>query len=117
VRDLAELVAHARHIADVIGPEHLALGTDLNGVPGVMAGYRGAGDLPLVTGALLSAGFDAQEVASVLGGNALRVLREVEARAKRSPRPPDLLSLAGRTSTGAASNSTFSRRKMRGSRS
>jgi len=116
VCDLAELVAHARHIADVIGPEHLALGTDLNGVPGVMAGYRGAGDLPLVTGALLSAGFDAQEVASVLGGNALRVLREVEARATRS-RPPDLLSLAGRTSTGAASNSTFSRRKMRGSRS
>ncbi|MGI3785487.1 MAG: dipeptidase [Janthinobacterium lividum] len=81
VRDLVELVAHARHIAGVIGPEHLALGTDLNGVPGVMAGFRGVGDLPRVTGALLDAGFDPAQVQGVLGGNALRVLREVEARA------------------------------------
>lgn len=84
MRDLAELVAHAREIADVISPEHLALGTDLNGVPGDTAGYRGAGDLPLVTGALLYAGFDPQEVVSILGGNAPPLLREVEAGATRS---------------------------------
>jgi len=82
VRDIAELVAHARHIADTIGPEHLALGTDLNGVPGVMAGFTGESDLPKVTDALLDAGFDAREVQGILGENALRVLREVEQRAR-----------------------------------
>lgn len=81
VRDLPALVAHARHIRDTIGPEHLALGTDLNGVPGVMAGYRGETDLPEVTAALLGSGFDRREVEGILGGNALRVLRQVDERA------------------------------------
>jgi microsomal dipeptidase-like Zn-dependent dipeptidase len=85
VRDLAELVAHARHIADAVGPEHLALGTDLNGVPGVMAGYRGVGDLPRVTSTLLGAGFDRREVQGILGENALRVLQKVEACAHSGP--------------------------------
>lgn len=78
-RAMADLVAHARHVADVVGPEHLAVGTDMNGVPGLMAGYRGEGDLPLVTAALLDAGFGADEVQGILGGNAVRVLRAAEA--------------------------------------
>ena len=40
VRDIPELVAHARHVADTIGTEHLGVGTDMNGVPAVMAGFR-----------------------------------------------------------------------------
>jgi microsomal dipeptidase-like Zn-dependent dipeptidase len=79
VRDIAELVAHARHIADAVGPQHLAVGTDTNGVPGVMAGYGGVNDLPKLTCALLDAGFDAREVEGILGSNALRVLRQVAA--------------------------------------
>ena len=83
VRTLGDLVAHARHIAGVVGPEHLAIGTDMNGVPGVMAGYGGEADLPKVTAALLDGGFDAAEVEAILGANALRVLAEVEASAQR----------------------------------
>lgn len=81
VRTMADLVAHARHVAGVVGPEHLAVGTDMNGVPGLMDGYRGERDLPLVTAALLDAGFTPEEARGVLGGNALRVLRQVEAAA------------------------------------
>lgn len=84
VRDIAELVGHARHVADTIGPQHLAVGTDMNGVPGVMAGFRGELDLPKVTCALLDAGFDRREVAGILGGNALRVLTQVEVHAHRT---------------------------------
>ena len=80
VRDVADLVAHARHIADLVGPEHLALGTDMNGVPGVMAGFGGEPDLATVTCALLEGGFSAPEVRGIVGENALRVLRLVEAR-------------------------------------
>ena len=82
VRDLSELVAHARHIADTIGPEHLALGTDMNGVPGVMAGFTGEVDLPKLTGALLDAGFDHDEVRGIVGKNALRVLTRVAEHAR-----------------------------------
>jgi microsomal dipeptidase-like Zn-dependent dipeptidase len=79
VRTIGDLIAHARHIADTIGPEHLAIGTDMNGVPAVMAGYAGEADLPKLTAALLDGGFDAAEVEGILGANALRTLAQVEA--------------------------------------
>jgi microsomal dipeptidase-like Zn-dependent dipeptidase len=85
VRTIDELVAHARHIADTVGPEHLAVGTDMNGVPGVMAGYGDVTDLPKVTSALLDGGFSGPEVEGILGANALRVLRQVEAHARPAP--------------------------------
>jgi membrane dipeptidase len=78
VRTVSDLVAHARHIAETVGTEHLAVGTDMNGVPGVMAGF--GGEI-----ALLGGGFDDQEVEGILGGNALRVLRRVDADARRAP--------------------------------
>lgn len=85
VRDVSDLVAHARHVADLVGPEHLCLGTDMNGVPGLMAGYRGETDLPLVTDALLAGGFTEPEVEGVLGANFLRVLEAVEASSRTRP--------------------------------
>lgn len=80
LRDLDDLVAHARHIADTIGPQHLGIGTDMNGVPRVAAGFGGEGDLPTITRALLDGGFDRTEVQGILGGNAVRVLRQVPVR-------------------------------------
>ena len=85
VRDIADLVAHAHHIANTVGPEHLAVGTDMNGVPGVMAGFDGEPDLPKVTSALLDGGFSDREVEGILGSNALRVLRQVEEHARKAP--------------------------------
>lgn len=86
VRDLAELVAHARHVADLVGAQHLAVGTDANGVPGVLSGWDG-GAGP-VAAALLAGGFDEGEVSGVLHGNALRVLSEVEQHGTDGPRAP-----------------------------
>ena len=85
VRDLSALAAHARHIADTVGPEHLALGTDTNGIPAAACDYQGPRDLPKLTGALLAVGFDDDEVAGILGINALRVLRQVEQHAHQPP--------------------------------
>jgi membrane dipeptidase len=77
VPDLAELVRHAVHVADLVGAGHLCIGTDMNGVPGVMDGYRDERDLPRVTAGLLDAGFSPDEVRGVLGGNIRRVLAAV----------------------------------------
>jgi membrane dipeptidase len=84
VATVDDLVAHARHIATVAGVDHLAIGTDMNGVPGQMRGYRDDRDLPMVRDALASAGFTSHEVTAILGGNALRVLRAVEVASFRS---------------------------------
>jgi membrane dipeptidase len=68
------LVDHASYIAGLVGPEHLCIGTDMNGVPGLMDGYRGEADLPVITGALLAAGFAEDDVRGILGANIGRVL-------------------------------------------
>lgn len=77
VRDMDDLMGHARHVAETVGPEHLCLGTDMNGVPQHMAGYRGERDLPTIVDALGAAGFDRAEVDGIVGGNAMRVLAAV----------------------------------------
>ena len=87
VHTIDDLIAHGRHIAGTIGPEHLAIGTDMNGVPAVMAGYEGESDLPKLTAALLDGGFDDREVEGILGANALRVLARVEAATGAGRRP------------------------------
>jgi membrane dipeptidase len=78
--DLNGLMAHALHVGRLVGPRHLCLGTDMNGVPGVVAGYSGERDVPLVTAHLLEAGFSDDEVRGVLGENFLRVLETVTSR-------------------------------------
>ena len=77
VPTLDAFVVQARYLAGLVGPDHLCLGTDMNGVPGVMAGYRGETDLAVLTGGLLRAGLSDTETRGVLGGNFLRVLAEV----------------------------------------
>jgi membrane dipeptidase len=71
VHDMADLMGHARHVADLVGPDHLCIGTDMNGVPGLMAGYRGEVDLPRITDALLGE-FGERDVRGILGQNFLR---------------------------------------------
>jgi membrane dipeptidase len=73
------LVDHANYIADLIGPQHLCIGTDMNGVPGLMTGYRGEADLPVITAALLDSGFTEVDTRGILGENIGRVLTAVMA--------------------------------------
>jgi len=62
-----------RHAADVAGVQHVALGSDWNGGTTVQVD---APRLVWLTDALLREGFTPDEVRAVMGGNALRVLRE-----------------------------------------
>jgi membrane dipeptidase len=72
--NLDSLLAQVAHLARLIGPEHLCIGTDMNGVPGLMEGYRGEADLPLIVAGLLRIGLDETDVRGILGENFLRVL-------------------------------------------
>lgn len=69
-----EAVAEAmRHVADRVGVEHVALGSDYDGTVSVPFDATG---LPLLTEALLAEGFTPQDVEHILGGNVVRVLRD-----------------------------------------
>ena len=71
---------HARYIADLVGAAHLCIGTDINGVPGMMAGFRRENDVRLIAEYLMSAGFSADDLAGIMGGNFMRVLEHAAPR-------------------------------------
>jgi membrane dipeptidase len=75
--DFDALMCHARHIADLVGPAHLCMGTDINGVPGALTGFRGASDIRLIADHLSSSGFGEYDVESIMGGNFMRVFEQV----------------------------------------
>lgn len=87
-RDAARAMKHVR---DLVGIEHVALGSDYDGATTVRFD---ASQLVQVTQALLDESFTHEEVRAAMGGNALRVLRAGIAPLRTSP-PPDPLPRAG----------------------
>ncbi len=66
------------------GIDHVGLGSDFDGVYGQLPeGIDSAADLPRVTAALMERGYSATDCEKILGGNLLRVFRDVEAVSKR----------------------------------
>jgi membrane dipeptidase len=81
---LSALIDHIDHIAKVAGIDHVGLGTDFDGVDGQLPqGIDSAADLPKLTAALIERGYTAEDCRKILGGNLLRVFREVEQIAKQ----------------------------------
>jgi membrane dipeptidase len=73
------LIDQIDHIAKVAGVDHVGLGSDFDGVSGqTPQGMDSAADLPRITQALLDRGYGADDIRKILGGNLLRVFREVE---------------------------------------
>jgi len=79
----ADFMKHLLHVLEVAGPEHVGIGADWDGGGGV-AGMADVGDLPVITQALLDAGYSEQDIANIWGGNILRVLREAERLADKA---------------------------------
>jgi membrane dipeptidase len=73
------LIDHIDHIAKIAGVDHVGLGSDFDGVSGATPqGMDSAADLPKITQALLDRGYSAEDIKNILGGNLLRVFRQVE---------------------------------------
>jgi membrane dipeptidase len=84
---LKSLIDQIDHIAKVAGVDHVGLGSDFDGVSGATPqGIDSAADLPKLTQSLLDRGYSAEDIHKILGGNLLRVFREVE-RVSREMQP------------------------------
>ena len=73
-----------KHIRDLVGIEHVALGSDYDGATTVRFDTS---QLVQVTQALLDEGFSEDEIRAVMGGNAIRVLTAGLAPLSESPAP------------------------------
>ncbi|MDX2044766.1 MAG: dipeptidase [Acidobacteriota bacterium] len=78
------LMAHFEHVIKVAGINHVGIGSDFDGVDGLLPpGMEDISKLPTITYELLKRGYSEAEVKKVLGENLLRVLAENERVAKK----------------------------------
>jgi len=61
----------------LVGEDHVMLGSDFDGGPTLPRGMRDIRDLPMLTEAMLKRGWSEQRIRKFLGGNLLRVVRQV----------------------------------------
>lgn len=69
---LEDTVKAMRYVADLVGVQHVALGSDFDGSKTVI----NAGGLVLLTAAMQDEGFTNEEITAIMGDNVLRVLRQ-----------------------------------------
>ena len=71
--DASDIARAIRYAADVVGVDHVGLGSDFDGTVRTPFDARG---MAQITDALLAAGFRDDEIAGIMGGNVVRVLRQ-----------------------------------------
>ena len=78
---LADVVAHAEHVREVAGIDHIGIGGDYDGVDALPAGLEDVSSYPALIDALLERGWSEADCAKLTCGNLIRVLREAESAA------------------------------------
>jgi membrane dipeptidase len=76
---IADVANHIDHIRKVAGIDHVAYGSDFDGITSTPVGLEDVSTFPALTAELLRRGYSDAEVKKVLGLNLLRVMRAVEA--------------------------------------
>ncbi len=72
---LSLLIDHIDHIVQLIGVDHVGLGSDFDGIESAPKELNDVSDIPLVTKALLERGYSKKDVEKILGGNFIRVFK------------------------------------------
>src|SRR5262249_60176885 len=74
VEDVADHIDHAVRIA---GIDHVGIGSDFDGIAGTANGLEDVSKMPGLVAVLLKRGYAESDLKKILGGNTLRVVREV----------------------------------------
>jgi membrane dipeptidase len=70
-------IAVIERAISVVGEDHVTLGSDFDGGPTPPRGMHDISDLPMLTEAMLRRGWPEQRIRKFLGGNLLRVFRQI----------------------------------------
>ncbi len=71
------LVDHIDHIVDLVGPEHVGLGSDFDGIPSTPMGLEDASKMPALTEELVKRDYSEEYIRLIIGGNHLRLIERV----------------------------------------
>lgn len=75
----ARVLDHVEYVADRVGIEHVAIGTDLDGwMPSIASDMRDCRDVLRIDDQLIARGYSDAQRAKISHGNALRVLAEIQ---------------------------------------
>ena len=69
-----DVVSHVEHARDVVGVEHIGLGSDYDGFPTFPEGVDDVSGYPVLLDALAERGWSSRDLARLMGDNLLRVL-------------------------------------------
>ena len=72
---LAQLIDHLDHIANLIGVDHIGIGSDFDGINSSPRELNDVTNMPLITEELLKRGYSKKDITKILGGNFIRVLK------------------------------------------
>ncbi|MDX1741184.1 MAG: dipeptidase, partial [Rhodothermales bacterium] len=78
VGDVADVVQHVRYVTELVGIDHVGLGSDFDGVFALPAGLQDVSHYPNLIAALMDDGFTSSEIRKVCNENVLRVWQEIE---------------------------------------
>ena len=87
VTPLSVLADHFDHALQLIGPDHVGIGSDFDGVPAVPAGMEDCSKLANLTAELLRRGYGEADLGKMLGENVLRVMDSCHKCAQRLQGP------------------------------
>ncbi|KAH8664309.1 putative dipeptidase [Xylariales sp. PMI_506] len=76
--NLAQVANHITYIGDLIGYDHVGLGSDFDGIGSTPAGLEDVSKYPDLFAELLRRGVSDKDAAKIAGGNILRVWKAVE---------------------------------------
>ncbi len=74
---LADVVDHIDYIAKLVGTDYVGLGSDFDGVFIMAKGLEDCSKLPLITKELVARGYSDDDIRKILGGNFMRVFKQV----------------------------------------
>ena len=74
-----DVLDHIDHVVKLTGIDHIGVGSDFDGVgDSLPVGFKDVSDYPAFIDGLLSRGYSEVDIEKILGGNIMRVWREVE---------------------------------------
>jgi membrane dipeptidase len=75
---VSRLVDHIDHVVQLVGIDHVGIGSDFDGVQATLSDLADVSQLPNLTRELQRRGYSETDVAKILGGNMLRVMEATE---------------------------------------
>lgn len=78
--EVDRIVDHVDYIISLIGDNHVGLGSDFDGISILPRGIEDVSKMPEITRIMLKRGYTTERIKKILGGNFMRVFREVSTR-------------------------------------